>query len=129
TSAAAGASGTPGAKTIQTRPAGAASAATRPRRSPRPLTLLLDHLLPTPKVAVADGAVQVDDAFFQPLEQLQVQRAVVDHLCRLHAEADPDRWTNPGKRVHERVDAPPDPVADGHRLQQRQDQIRPGSQT
>src|SRR5262249_1341191 len=105
----------------------AAAAATNPRRMTRPLTLLLDQLLPAPEVAVSDGAVQIDDALLEALEQLEVQRAIVDDLAQLEADPGPEERDEVGERIHQAVDASADPVADRHRLHERHDEVRAGA--
>src|SRR5262245_1142153 len=93
----------------------------------RPLTLLLDQLLPAPEVAVSDGAVQIDDALLEALEQLEVQRAIVDDLAQLEADPGPEERDEVGERIHQAVDASADPVADRHRLHERHDEVRAGA--
>src|SRR5215510_6182736 len=93
----------------------------------RRLTLLLDHLLAASKIAVSHGTVEIDDAFLEALEQLEVQRAIVDDLAELEAEPRPDERDEVRQRVHQAVDTPADPVPDRHRLQERHDEVRAGA--
>src|SRR5439155_22660756 len=96
----------------------ATATAMRDRRS----GLLLDELLPALQVAVADGAVHVDHALLEALEELEVERTVVHGLLDLEDETDGDERHEVGRRVEEAVDALPDAVADRHRLEERQDE-------
>src|SRR5882724_3727227 len=114
-------------KTIQTRQPAAATTAANSRRMPRPPTLFLDQLLPAAEIAVSDGAVQVDDAFLEALEQLEVQGAIVDHIAHFHADSGPDERQDVGKRIHDAIDTPADPVADRHRLQEGHDEVGAGA--
>src|SRR2546429_1516624 len=49
----------------------------RPPRVEPVFTLLLTQLLPASEIAVPHGAVQVDHALFEALEQVEIQRALV----------------------------------------------------
>src|SRR5436305_13453093 len=89
----------------------------------RPLTLLLDQLLPASEIAVSDGAVEIDDAFLETLQQLEVQRAIVDDLAELQADSGPDERDEVGHGIHQTVDASADPITDRHRLHERHDQV------
>src|SRR3972149_861803 len=77
--------------------------------------LLLDELLPATEVAVAHGAVHVDHALLETLEELEVQRAVVDGVTDLHPEAVPDERQHVAQRIHRAVHGLADPVTDGQR--------------
>src|SRR5215470_9899270 len=93
----------------------------------RPRTLLLDQLLPASEIAVSDGAVEIDNTFLEALEQLEVQRAIVDDLAELEADASPDERDEVGQRVHQAVDPSADPVPDRHWLHERHDEVGTGA--
>src|SRR5882724_3180153 len=78
------------------------------------------------QVRVTDGAVHVDHALFEALEQVQVERALVDDIAHLHGQPVPDERQEVGERVHQTVDRLSDPVADRQRLQERHDDIPTG---
>ena len=75
---------------------------------------------------MTNRAVHVDDALLESLEQLEVQRPVVDRVSDLHAETDPEERQHIRERIHDAVDGLADPVAHGQRLHERQDEIGPG---
>src|SRR5262244_826676 len=102
----------------------AAAVPTNPRRMTRPLTLLLDQLLPASEIAVSDGAVEIDDTLLEALEQLEVQRAIVDDLAQLEADPGPEERDEVGARIHQAVDAPSNPGGDRHRLHDCHDEVR-----
>src|SRR2546425_889893 len=104
----------------------------KPRRSSRParvepvFTLLLDHLLPASEIAVSHGAVHIDHALLEALEQVEVQRAIVQRVAGLHAPPCPEKRKHVGERIHRAVDGLADPVTHRQRREERQDQVRGG---
>src|SRR3989442_1481252 len=103
-----------------------------PGRSARPagvepvFTLLFDHLLPASEIAVSHGAVHVDHALLEALEQVEVQRAVVHRVAGLHTHPCPEERQHVGQRIHRPVDGLADPVTHRQRREERQDQARAG---
>src|ERR1043166_5153935 len=89
--------------------------------------LFLDHLLPALQVEVPHRAVQVDRRLFHALEQLVVQRPIVDGLAALHPELVPEERNKIVERIHGAVDPPADTIAHGHRAEERHPQIGPGT--
>src|SRR5213596_1853893 len=104
----------------------------KPGRSARParvepvFTLLFDHLLPTSEIAVSHGAVHVDHALLEALEQVEVKRAVGHRVAGLHTHPYPEERQHAGQRIHRPVDGLADPVTHRQRREERQDQVRAG---
>src|SRR6267142_276559 len=94
---------------------------------PLPRPLFAAETFAALQVRVTDGAVHVQRALFEALEQVQVERALVDDVAHLHAQAVPDERQDVGERVHRTVDRLPDAVADRQRLQERHDDVPAGS--
>src|SRR5262249_38195941 len=96
----------------------------RPEASRR--RLFLEHLLPALQVEVPHRAVQVDRRLFHALEELVVQRAVVDGFTDLHADLVRKVRDEIVERIHRAVHAPADPVPDCHWSDERYYEIRTG---
>src|SRR2546427_12277754 len=98
----------------------------KPRRRSRParvepvFTLLLDDLLPASEIAVSHGAVHIDHALLEALEQVEVQRAIVQRVAGLHAPPCPEKRKHVGERIHRAVDGLADPVTHRQRREGRQ---------
>src|SRR5213593_2907610 len=72
--------------------------------------LFLDHLLPALQVEVPHRAVQVDRRLFHALEQLVVQRTIVDGFADLQPELVKEERNEIVERIHQAIDAPADAV-------------------
>src|SRR2546425_1533185 len=88
---------------------------------------LLDRAAAPLKIAVADGAVEVEDAVLDVLEDLKVERALVDLLDDRHPHRREERC---GKVewIQQAVDAVPDAVPDGERRQRGEHQVGSGTE-
>src|SRR5213080_155392 len=89
---------------------------------------LLDRAAAPLQVAVANGAVEVEDAVLDVLEDLKVERALVDLLDdrnprRRQERCDVAEW------IQQAVDAVPDAVPNGEGLQRGKHQVGPGTET
>src|SRR5207247_2263293 len=73
-----------------------------------PLAAFLDQAIAALQIAVADRAVEIDRRLFDALEEIEVERAIVDGIAHLHGEGGGPE----GGVVVERVDRPVDPRAD-----------------
>src|SRR6185369_2496625 len=89
--------------------------------------LLFDLLLPALEVEVPDRAVQVDRGLLDALEQIVVQRAVVDRVADLHGQAGRDERDEVADRIDGQVDTHADAVTHRGRREHRQHEVRPGS--
>src|SRR5438034_9919919 len=98
---------------------GAAPWATAARRRSDSRALFLAEAFAALQVGVTDGAVHVDRALFEALEQVQVERSLVDDVAHLHTHAVPDERQEIGERFHQTVDRLADPLTDRQRLQER----------
>src|SRR5262249_22995792 len=88
--------------------------------------LFLDHLLPALQVEVPHRAVEIDRRFFDALEELIVEGTIVHRLADLHPQLIEEERNEVVERIHGAVHAPADAVADGHRPEEREHQIRAG---
>src|SRR5215470_8404582 len=84
--------------------------------------LFADQAEPALQVGVTDGAVHVDHALFEALEEVQVERALVDDVANPHGEPIDERQ-EVRQRVHRCVHGLADAVADGQRLQEGDDHV------
>src|SRR6185503_17203402 len=93
------------------------------------VTLLFDQLLSSLQIAVPDGTVHVDHALLKPLEEVVVERALVDRITDLHPEAIPDERQDVAEGVHEAIDELADAVPYRQGLHERQHEVgtRPAS--
>src|SRR5256885_5075091 len=94
---------------------------------PSGVPVLLDELLSALQIPVADCAVHVDHALLEPLEEVVVERAIVERVACLHAETIPEERQEVAQWVHEPVHGLADAVTNGQRLHERQDEIGPGA--
>src|SRR5256885_10008696 len=67
-----------------------------------------------------DGAVHVDDALLESLEELEVEGAVVHGLLDFQEQPGPEERHEVGHRIQRAVDGLADPVANRQRLEERQ---------
>src|SRR5882724_477536 len=93
-----------------------------------PLRAAVDAVVTALEIPVPYGAVEIDRGLFEALEEVQVERAVVDGVSDLHPDPVPDERQDVAQRVHRAVHAVADAVAHGQRRQERQDQVRPRPQ-
>ena len=73
---------------------------------------------------MAHGAVHVDHALLEALEELEVERAVVHGVLDLHEQTRVEERHEVRHRVQETVDTLADAVANRQRLEERQDEER-----
>src|SRR5205807_8651468 len=90
------------------------------------LLVSLDQPLATLEVAVADRAVQVDRRVLESLEEVEVQRALVELVARAHGESVREEGDVVVQWAHGSVDGEADTVTDGQRGQEGQHQVRTG---
>src|SRR5207237_848414 len=79
------------------------------------------------QVRVTDGAVHVDDALFEALEQIQVERPLVDDVADLHADPIPEQWQDVRQGIHRAVDGLAETVPHGQRFEEGHDHVRAGA--
>src|SRR5207247_2622513 len=88
---------------------------------------LLDRAAAPLQIAVANGAVEIEDAVLDVLEDLEVERALVDLLDdrrshRREERCDVAEW------IQQAVDAVPDAVPDGERCQRGEHEVGSGTE-
>src|SRR6266436_3601746 len=83
---------------------------------------LLDRVAAPLKIAVANGAVEVEDAVLDVLEDLEVERALVDLLDDRRPHRREERC-DVAEGIQQAVDAVPDAVPDGEGPQRGEHQI------
>ena len=93
------------------------------------LLVSLDQPLATLEVAVADRAVQVDRRVLESLEEVEVQRALVELVARAHGESVREEGDVVVQRTHGPIHNIADPVPHGQGRQEREHQIRTGPGT
>src|SRR5438094_2908362 len=108
----------------QRRAAGGPGPAPHAACPPRPL--LAAEAFAALQKRVTDGAVHVDHALLEALEQVEVERPLVHDVAHLHAEPVPEERQEIRERVEGGVDGLAHPVAHRQRLEKRHDHVRPG---
>src|ERR1700735_1161534 len=88
---------------------------------------VLDGLAAPLEVAVSDCGVQVERTILDVVIKLHVVRAFVDLFGGAAPYVGTNRSNEPRKWIHERVGGEAERVAHVQRRQQRQHQVRPGS--
>src|SRR5437667_11470832 len=93
------------------------------------LLVSLDQPLATLEVAVADRAVQGDRRVLESLEEVEVQRALVELVARAHGESVREEGDVVVQWAHGPIHNIADPVPHGQGRQEREHQIRTGPGT
>src|SRR5881409_3683323 len=88
---------------------------------------LLDRAAAPLQIAVADGAVEVEDAVLDVLEDLKVERALVDLLDDRQSRRCKERYDVP-EWIQQAVDAVPDAVPDGEGRQRGEHEVGSGTE-
>src|SRR5437867_6603233 len=88
---------------------------------------LLDRAPAPLQIAVANGAVEIEHAVLDVLEDLKVERALVDLLDDRHRRRREER-RDVAEWIHQAVDAVPDAVPDGEGFQRGEHEVGSGTQ-
>src|SRR5262245_9408393 len=87
---------------------------------------LLDRATAPLEVAVPDGAVEIEHAVLDVLEDLEVERALVHLLHDRDRSRGEERDEHVPQWIEYAIHAVADAVTDGQRLERREHEVRPG---
>src|SRR5437870_9008122 len=88
---------------------------------------LLDRAAAPLQIAVANGAVKIEDAVLDVLEDLEVERALVDLLDDRRPRGRDERC-DVAEWIQQAIDAVPDAVPDGQRCQRGEHEVGSGTE-
>src|SRR5262249_20198281 len=97
-----------------------------PGERKKSLAAFLDQASAALQIAVAHRAVEIDGRLLDALEEIEVERAIVDGVAHLHGEGVGEERDVVVERVHGAVRTVADAIAHGEGRQEGQHEVRPG---